>query len=157
MNGGMGTGKVPPRPAVKPFSAIGDDVVNAVHHSESVFDVFHLSHIQDTDRILYPTDAGPLGVLSSRRFNNSLGIMSGSSLSRGKRPYMEDLVCNVPVVMDELEGFDERPSSCFFGVFDGHGGCVSRCDVAHCVVADPPPSVCSARLVAWARMVLRQM
>ncbi len=98
-------------------------------HPSDLFDMFKLPHLAHTDDVLFPTDVRPLGSLTCKRSNAALGIMSSVCLSRGKRPYMEDLACNVPIVADELEGFEDRPQSCFFGVFDGHGGyvCVRVC------------------------------
>ena len=115
------------KPLVTAKSFIGrdgltDDITAPANHTSDLFDMFKLAHIQHTDDILFPTDAKPLPPLAARKFNRALGIASATALSRGKRPYMEDMVCNVPVVADELEGFDDRPQACFFGVFDGHGG-----------------------------------
>jgi hypothetical protein len=41
------------------------------------------------------------------------------------RRYMEDAVCVAASVAELVEGYgDENTATCFFGVFDGHGGCV---------------------------------
>ena len=110
-------------------SFVGKDMLeNGGHYTASggqpsdLFNLFHLQHIEHTDSVLFPVDLRPLPPLTSKKANKALGIMSAVALSRGKRPYMEDMVCNVPVVADELQGFEDHPQGCFFGVFDGHGG-----------------------------------
>ena len=118
----------------------GDAHARGTPTDGDLFHMFHLKRPDDPDNILYPADVKPVGPISSQKCNRALGIMSASALSRGKRPYMEDMVCNVPSVVDEITSLEHRPPACFFGVFDGHGGYVPGQD-----------GVCEVEAISWVR------
>ncbi len=107
------------------FTGASPAAVPVKQPQSTVFDMFDLAHVDDKDDVLYPRDERPLGVITCKKGNAALGIMCGAHCAQGNRPYMEDAICVVPAVCDELEGFDDRPQSCFFGVYDGHGGYVT--------------------------------
>jgi serine/threonine protein phosphatase PrpC len=90
----------------------------------SVHKVFEeLPYVNRPEDVLFPIDAVPIAQLTSLLRNSKLGLYCGFAMEQGKRSYMEDRLRCVPDVPSELAGLpDFMTPSCFFGVFDGHGG-----------------------------------
>jgi serine/threonine protein phosphatase PrpC len=90
----------------------------------SVHRVFEeLPYVNRPEDVLFPVDAVPIAQLTALLRNPKLGLYCGFAMEQGKRSYMEDRLRCVPDVPAEVPGLPGfMTPSCFFGVFDGHGG-----------------------------------
>lgn len=87
----------------------------------------NLPHVAGAEDVLFPVDADPVGALTASLRNAELGIYCGGHMEQGKRPYMEDRFRIIPDVSTVIANYPpEFKPSCFFGVFDGHGGSRER-------------------------------
>ena len=90
---------------------------------ESLFPTLPAVDIETARKILEkPVDATRIGDVDALRHNDALGIVCGVAFAQGKRDYQEDRSRCIPNIAHVVASWpDDLPTTCFFGMFDGHG------------------------------------